>query len=148
MDAIVDQALVVNPNLAEAWRIRGWISIFLGQHEAAALQFQRAMRLNPLDPEINKSEFGMAQANFLLHRFEIAFSWASKSLARQKSYALVELYAMASLAMLGRVADAQAKLRASGITLTISRVRKRIPLQRQQDVDLLIEAYRLAGMLE
>jgi tetratricopeptide (TPR) repeat protein len=147
-DAIVDRAIAVNPNLAEAWRVRGWISAWLGQHEAAALQFQHAMRLNPLDPEINKAEHGVAFANFFQRRFEIALSWSTKSLARQKSYAVVELYAMASLAMLGRVADAQARLRASGITLTISRLRKRTPLQRQQDVDLVIEAYRLAGMPE
>jgi adenylate cyclase len=147
-DAIVDQAIAVNPNLAEAWRIRGWISVFLGQHDAAAQQFQHAMRLNPLDPEIYKAEFGVAFANFFLRRFEIALSWVTKSLAHQKTYPTAELFGMASLAMLGRVSEAQARLRASGITLTISRFRKRTPLQRQQDVDLVIESYRLAGVPE
>ena len=106
------------------------------------------MRLNPLDPENYKAEFGVAVANFLQRRFEIALSWTTKSLARQKSHVIAELLVMASLAMLGRVADAQARLRASGITLTISQYRKRTPLQRQDDVDLTIEAYRLAGMPE
>jgi tetratricopeptide (TPR) repeat protein len=150
-DTIVDQAIIVNPNLSEAWRIRGWISIYLGRHEVAAQQFQHAMRLNPLDPEIRKAETGLAMANFLLRRFEIALSWATKARAHQRKYASPALFAMASSAMLGRIADAKAllaHLNASGNTLTISRFKKRTPLKRQEDVDLLTEAYRLAGMPE
>jgi TolB-like protein/class 3 adenylate cyclase len=150
-DTIVDQAIIVNPNLSEAWRIRGFISIYLGRHEAAAQQFQHAMRLNPLDPEIYKAETGLAMANFLLRRFEIALSWATKSLAHQKKYAIPVLFAAASSAMLGRIADAKAllaHLNASGNPLTISRFKKRTPLKRQEDVDLFTEAYRLAGMSE
>jgi tetratricopeptide (TPR) repeat protein len=150
-DTIVDQAIIVNPNLSEAWRIRGFISIYLGRHEAAAQQFQHAMRLNPLDPEIYKAETGLAMANFLLRQFEIALSWATKSLAHQKKYAIPVLFAAASSAMLGRIADAKAllaHLNASGNPLTISRFKKRTPLKRQEDVDLFTEAYRLAGMSE
>jgi tetratricopeptide (TPR) repeat protein len=150
-DTIVDQAIIVNPNLSEAWRIRGFISIYLGRHEAAAQQFQHAMRLNPLDPEIYKAETGLAMANLLLRQFEIALSWATKSLAHQKKYAIPVLFAAASSAMLGRIADAKAllaHLNASGNPLTISRFKKRTPLKRQEDVDLLTEAYRLAGMSE
>ena len=150
-DTIVDQAIIVNPNLSEAWRIRGHISIYLGRHEAAAQQFQHAMRLNPLDPEIYKAQTGLAMANFLLRQFEIALSWATKSLAHQKKYAIPVLFAVASSAMLGRIADAKALLahsNASGNPLTISRFKKRTPLKRQEDVDLLTEAYRLAGMPE
>lgn len=83
-DAIVDQAIAVNPNLAEAWRIRGFVSTFLGKHDAAVEQFQYAMRLNPLDPQIYTVEHGLAIANFHLCRFDVALSWATKSMARQK----------------------------------------------------------------
>jgi tetratricopeptide (TPR) repeat protein len=55
-DAIVDQAIAVNPNLSDAWRVRGWISFWLGQHEQALEQFQYAMRLNPLDPRSYAAE--------------------------------------------------------------------------------------------
>ena len=44
------------------------------------------MRLNPLDPQIYLVEGGLALANFFLRRFEVALSWATKSLARQKNY--------------------------------------------------------------
>ena len=147
-DVIADQAIAVNPNLAEAQRIRGWTSIWLGQHERAIEQFHYAMRLNPLDPQIYYAEGGLALANFLLRRFEVALSWATKSLARQK-YVPGQMHAMVSYAMLGRIADAQivlARLREAGnISPTISQIRKKIAYWRQEDVELYIEARRIAG---
>ena len=148
-EAIVDRAIAVNPNLSDAWRIRGWISVYLGQHEHALAQFQYAMRLNPFDPRNYAAEFGLALANFFLHRFEIALSWATKSMARQKNYAPPLRVATASYAMLGRIGDANAllaQLRASGFTISL--FKKRNPFKRQEDVDLAIEAFRLAGVPE
>ena len=151
-EVIADQAIAVNPNLAEALRIRGWVSSFLGQHERAIEQFHYAMRLNPLDPQIYFAEGGLALANFLLRRFEVALSWATKSLARQKNYVPGQRFAMVSYAMLGRIADAQimlARLREVGnISMTISQTRKRSAHWRQEDAELYIEACRIAGMPE
>jgi TolB-like protein/class 3 adenylate cyclase len=149
-DAIADQAIAVNPNLSDAWRIRGHISVYLGQHEHALEKFQYAMRLNPLDPRNYAAEAGLAIANFFLHRFEIALSWAIKSMARQKNYTVPIRFASASYAMLGRIVDAQtmyARLRHAGAEFTISQIRKRSPF-KQEDVDLFIEGLRLAGMPE
>ena len=151
-EVIADQAIAVNPNLAEALRIRGWVSSLLGQHERAIEQFHYAMRLNPLDPQIYFADGGLALANFLLRRFEVALSWATKSLARQKNYVPGQRYAMMSYAMLGRIADAQimlARLREAGnISMTISQIRKRIAHWRQEDAELYIEACRIAGVPE
>lgn len=147
-DAIVDQAIAVNPNLSIAWRMRGWISAYLGRHEAAIEQFQYAMRLNPLDPEIYLVESGLAFANFFLRRFEVALSWATKALARQKNYVPARGVATASYAMLGRIPDAQMMLARRRVATTIPQSRKRIEMFRQEDVELFIEAYRIAGVPE
>ena len=48
--ALIDRALVLNSNLAEAWYYGGWVKNFLGEPEAAIERFARAMRLSPLDP--------------------------------------------------------------------------------------------------
>ena len=48
--ALIDRALVLNSNLAEAWSFGGWVKIFLGEPEPAIERFARAMRLSPLDP--------------------------------------------------------------------------------------------------
>jgi len=151
-DVIADQAIAVNPNLSVAWRMRGWVSIYLGQHEPALEQFHYAMRLNPLDPEIYFVEAGLALANFFLRRFEVALSWATKALARQKSHVPAMATAMVSYAMVGRIGDAQmmlARLRDVHPDMTISGSRKRTAkFFRQQDVELYIEAYRIIGVPE
>ena len=148
-DAILDRAISANPNLSVAWRMRGWNSIFHGQHELALEQFHHAMRLNPLDLEIHKVEHGLALANFFLRRFEIALSWEAKSMARQKNYLPSVRVAMLIYAMLGRIADAQrmeVRLREAGVDS--SQVMKNLPYQRQEDVDLYTEALRIAGVLD
>ena len=122
--------------------------MFLGRHEPALEQFQYAMRLNPLD-EIHIMEAGLAAANFFLRRFEIALSWATKSMARQKNYVTALRFALVSYAMLGRIADAQvieARLREAGLTL--AQIKKYMPYQRQEDAGLYLEAFRIAGMPE
>lgn len=149
-DAIVDQALAVNPNLSVAWRVRGWISLFLGEHERAIDQFQYSMRLNPLDPGGYTAEAGLAVGNFFLRRFEIALSWATKSLARQKT-PMAGRAAMVSYAMLGRDVDAQImqrRIHEADADLTIAQIREVIPYQRREDVELYLEACRGAGVPE
>jgi tetratricopeptide (TPR) repeat protein len=141
----------LNPNLSEAWRTRGWISMYVARHEPAIEQFHHAMRLNPLDPRIYNTEAGLAFANLFLRRFEIALSWATKSLARHKSYGPALRAAMVCYAMLGRISDAQmmlARMREAGDDLTISRAKRRMPYQRREDIDLWLEAFRLAGVPE
>ena len=50
-DALINQALVLNPNLAWAWLFSGWAKVDLGQPEEAIEQLNRAMRLSPNDPQ-------------------------------------------------------------------------------------------------
>jgi TolB-like protein len=150
-DAIADRALALNPNFASAWVIRGWISAFLGRHEAAVEQFQYSIRLNPLDPQIYATEHGLAAANFFLRRFEIALSWAIKSMAGHNNYPMVVRSAMMNYAMLGRIADArlmQARIHQIGADMTISQLKKWMPYQRQEDAEFYIEACRIAGVPE
>src|SRR3982075_687342 len=47
--ALVDRALKLNSNLAEAWHFGGWVKIWLGEPEAAMERFGWGVRLSPLD---------------------------------------------------------------------------------------------------
>ena len=107
--------------------------------------------LNPLDPELHKVEAGLALANFLMRRFEIALSWVTKSIARQKNFTFAIRLALACYAMLGRKADAHlmlTRLYDAGGPFTITQFRTWTAIQRQEDVDLQLEAFRLAGVPE
>jgi adenylate cyclase len=151
-DVIADQAIAVNPNLSEAWRMRGYISSYLGRHEPALEQFHHAMRLNPLDPQTYLVEAGLGWANFFLRRFEVALSWVTKSMARNNNYGGAMSVAMISYAMLGRIADAQMmrarRLEAGFPSLTITQIRKRLAHYRQEDIELYLEACRIVGTPE
>ena len=48
--AYIDRALVLNPNLAGAWLVSGWVKVWLGEPEVAIEREARAMRLSPHDP--------------------------------------------------------------------------------------------------
>ena len=53
--ALIDRALVLNSNLAEAWYCGGWVKNLLGEPEPAIERFTRAMRLSPLDPRVHSN---------------------------------------------------------------------------------------------
>jgi tetratricopeptide (TPR) repeat protein len=48
-DALIEQGLVLNPNLAWAWYISGWVKIYRGEPQIAIDRATRAMRLSPYD---------------------------------------------------------------------------------------------------
>jgi tetratricopeptide (TPR) repeat protein len=50
--ALLDRALMLNPNLASAWFLGGFLRAWHGEADGAIEHFERAMRLSPLDPEM------------------------------------------------------------------------------------------------
>src|SRR6267143_5113455 len=78
--ALIDRALVLNSNLAEAWNYGGWVKNYLGEPEPAIERFARAMRLSPLDPRVTAARAGTAHAHFFLGRYHEAASWAAMAL--------------------------------------------------------------------
>ena len=67
--SLIDRALVLNSNLAEAWFRGGWMKNWLGEPEPAIERFARAMRLSPLDPWLLGMRAGTAYAHFFLGRY-------------------------------------------------------------------------------
>jgi tetratricopeptide (TPR) repeat protein len=61
---LINRALVLNPNLATAWLLSGWIRAFLGEPEVAIEHLTLAMRLSPLDPLTFLAQGGIAWAHF------------------------------------------------------------------------------------
>ena len=76
--ALIDRALQLNPNLAEAWHFSGWVRIYLGEPEVAIEHLTQAMRLSPLDPLTFVAQMATAFAHFFAGRYDDASSWAKK----------------------------------------------------------------------
>ncbi len=150
-DALIDRALVLNPNLALAWLQSSWVKVWLGESEVAIERAARAMRLSPNDPQIFNMQAGTAAAHFFAGRYAEALSWAEMSIRRQPDYFLSAFVAAASAALAGNDAAAKkAMVRLCQITpeLRISNLRDHVPIRRSEDLEHWVEGLRKAGLPE
>jgi len=153
---LIDRALLLNPNLAEAWHFSGWVRIYLGEPELAIEHLTHAMRLSPVDPLTFVTLMAIAFAHFFAGRYDEASSWAEKALAaspprlREKAvYHPALLIAAASNALAGRLEKARnaiAQSRQISPTAHISNLKNQIPLRRADDLVRYAEGLRRAGL--
>jgi adenylate cyclase len=149
---LIDRALVLNSNLAEAWFYGGWVKNYLGEPEPAIERFARAMRLSPLDPRVTAARAGTAHAHFFLGRYDEAASWAAMALQDNPDYQPGLRIAAASNAMAGRLEQAHkamARLRQLNPTLRVSTLKDVVgPFRRAEDLLRWEEGLRQAGLPE
>jgi TolB-like protein/class 3 adenylate cyclase len=150
--ALIDRALVLNSNSAEAWNWGGWVKNFLGEPETAIERFARALRLSPLGPRVTAMRGGTASAHFFLGRYDEAASWAAMALQDNPDFQPGLRVAAASNAMAGRPEQAHkamARLRQLNPTLRICNLKDvRGPYRRADDLSRLEEGLRQAGLPE
>jgi TolB-like protein/class 3 adenylate cyclase len=150
--ALIDRALVLNSNLAEAWSCGGWVKNWLGDPESAIERFVRAMRLSPLDPTLLVMRAGTAHANFFLHRYDEASSWAAMALEDNPDHKAALRIAAASNAMAGRPEQAHkamARLRQLNPALRVSNLKDVLgPYQHAEYLSQYEEGLRQAGLPE
>ena len=148
--ALVDKALLLNPNLAAAWFLGAFQRVARGEPDVAIERFQHVMRLSPLDPEMVRMQAGMALAHFLAGRFDVASSWGEKALRELPSFEMVSGILAASYALAGRIDAAEhamRHLRQLDPGLRISNL-SWVPFRRPQDLDLFADGLRKAGLPE
>jgi TolB-like protein/Flp pilus assembly protein TadD len=149
--ALVDRALVLNPNLAEAWHFSGWVKVYLGEPETAVEHFAHAMRLSPLDPINFVAQTGTALAHFFAGRNDDASSWAEKALRQTPDFLPALRVAAASNALAGRMEEARSAIARSlwlYPTPHLSNLKNQIPLRRADDLSRYAEGLRKAGLPE
>ena len=136
----VDRALALNPNLAAAWFLGGFLRTWRGEPDSAIEHFTRAMRLSPLDPEMFRMQAGMAMAHLFAGRFDAASSWAEKAYRDLPSFLMVVAIIAASHALAGRMDEAQRAmqhLRQLDPALRISNLEDWLPIHRPEDLATL-----------
>ena len=149
--AMTDQALVLNPNLATAWFLSGYLKALLGEHEMAMEHLKRAMRLSPLDPEVFVAHLGLAAAHLFAGRYDEASSWAEKASRDRPDAAAAARVAAASHALAGRLEQAQkamARLRQIDPALRISNLRDVLTVRPSEVLARYVEGLRKAGLPE
>jgi TolB-like protein len=105
---MVEQSIQSNPNYARAYGFRGLIRTWHGESDAAAADFERAMRLSPRDPFSYNATMGLAVAHHNAGRHAKAAEWADKSLrAFPPSFLVGMTQAILCYVAAGRLEDAR-----------------------------------------
>ena len=149
--SLIDRALVLNSNLAEAWYFGGWAKIWLSEPEPAIERFSRAMRLSPLDLRMSGMRAGTAYAHFLLGRYDKAASWSAMALQDRPDFQGGLRIAAASSAMAGwpeQAHRAVARLRQLNPALRVSTLKNLMGPWQAEDLSRFEEGLRRAGLPE
>jgi TolB-like protein/class 3 adenylate cyclase/tetratricopeptide (TPR) repeat protein len=150
--SLIDHAILLNPNLAMAWSVSGWLRAYVGEHADAIERFERAIRLSPLDHFAALSYVGIGFAHLFVSRYDEAASWARRAMLDRPNWAAPTRVAAIAYALSGKIVEAQeamARLRAIDPELRLSNLEKVAPpLRRAEDHALYIEGLRLAGLPE
>ena len=145
----LDRALVLNPNLAAAWFLSGYLNVWAGQPDEAIKRFEQAMRLSPLDSEMFRMQSGIAMAHLIAGRFEAACSWAEKAFRDVPHFVMSAAVIASSCALSGRLDDARRAARDLldlDPTLTPATLCGRLPFRRPEDAARFTEGLGKAGL--
>jgi TolB-like protein len=149
--ALIDRALVLNPNLAAAWFLGGFLRTLRGDPDAAIEFLTRAMRFSPLDPEMFRMQAGVALSHLCAGRFDQASSWAEQSYREAPTFLAVVAIIAASHASAGRTEQARTAidhLRKLDATFRISGLQDWIPIRRPEHLARFETGLRMAGLPE
>ena len=151
--ALIDRALVLNPNLAVGWYASGTVRAFRGgEPEVAIAHLHRAMRLSPFDPFMFTMQGVTAFAHFFAGRYAEATAWAEKAFWERPNILATLRIAAASNALAGRLEEAR-KAIARALELDpemrVSNLEGRIGwFRRPEDFAKYADALRKAGLPE
>jgi len=149
--ALIDKALVLNPNLAAAWFLGGFLKTESGDPDAGIEFFARAMRFSPLDPEMFRMHAGMALSHLFAGRFDMAASWAEQSFRQLPAFLLPVAIFAASRALAGRTEQARTAiehLQKLNSGFRISGLQGWIPIRRPEHLAIFETGLRKAGLPE
>lgn len=149
--AMLDRALLLNPNCAAAWSASGCLKACHDDPDIAIEHLSQAMRLSPLDPLTFFMQSFTAFAHFVAGRYDAAWPVAEAASRAQPYYLTGLRVAAASNAMAGRP-DAASKYIAMSLQLdpelTIANLKHRVGQIRPDYFARYVEALRLAGLPE
>lgn len=146
---LIDKALVLNPNLAAARYLGGYLRLWQGDTAAAIAHLGRAMRLSPLDPELYRMQAGMAVAHLFEGQFDAASVWAEAARRDFPGFLLAVAVLAASHALAGRTLEARramAQVRELDPGLHLSAVAAWLPIRRPEHLSVLLEGLEQAGL--
>jgi adenylate cyclase len=148
--SMVDQAVILNPNLAVAWLSRGWVAAICCEAEIAIESFNHLIRLSPLDPNRFGAWNGIAFAHFIQGRYEEGRASALKSVNMRPHTLNLGAYIINSVCAdrLNEAREAVKQLQALYPTFRASHSEHAFPVRLSEVRNRMIAALCEAGLPE
>jgi adenylate cyclase len=107
---LLERAVQLDPNAAWAWSRLGWVENYSDHPERAIENFQRAIRLSPLDPMNFNNTVGLASANEIAGRYDEALALYRRAHQERPHANWILRNTVTCLAGAGRIEEAAAEL--------------------------------------
>lgn len=147
---LLERAIALDPSAAWAWSRLGWIENYTDRPEQALQNFERALRLSPLDPMNFNNYVGMGSAHEISENYDKAVAFYSRALDERPHAIWIYRNLVSSFAGAGRLEDAKksyAQVLRSYPDLTISKF-KRAMVFSPAALDRMAENLRKVGLPE
>jgi TolB-like protein len=146
---LIGRAIRLNPHLAAAWYVSGWINLFLGKPGLAIQHLEHAIALSPHDRLVFKIHAAKAYAYFFSGRYDAAAASASEALSERPSYLTALRIASASRALGGRLIEGRQlmmRMRQLDPGLRLRGLGDILPFRRERDAVKWAGALQRAGL--
>ncbi|MGA7390484.1 MAG: winged helix-turn-helix domain-containing tetratricopeptide repeat protein [Pseudolabrys sp.] len=104
---LLERALALDPNAAWAWSRLGWLENYADRPERAIENFERALRLSPLDPMNFNNYVGMGSAHEVAQAYDKAVAHYRRALEERPHAMWIYRNLASSLAGAGRMEEAR-----------------------------------------
>ncbi len=124
---LLERAVALDPNAAWAWSRLGWLEDYADRPEQAIMNFERALRLSPIDPMNFNNYVGIASAHEVAQDYDQAAAFYRRALEERPNASWIYRNLASSLSGAGRVDEAKqafAEVMRFYPDLTMSRIKE------------------------
>ena len=142
------RALDINPSYSLAYGTLGTVLAWGGEPDESIANNELALRINPSDPLNPHRYFGLALAHYLASRYAKTLEYATLVVQVRPDWWLGLIIYAASLAQVGRVADARSAcldLQRAKPDMTVASLNA-LPFAKANDRDHVADGLRKAGL--
>ncbi len=124
---LLERAVALDPNAAWAWSRLGWLEAYADQPQKAIDNFERALRLSPIDPMNFNNYVGIGSAHEVAQEYDQAASFYRRALEERPNASWIYRNLASVLSGAGRVEEAKqafTKMKRYYPDLTISKFKQ------------------------
>ena len=124
---LLERAVTLDPNAAWAWSRLGWLENYADQPQKAIRNFERALRLSPIDPMNFNNYVGIGSAHEIAQEYDEAAAFYRRALEERPNASWIYRNLASSLSAAGRMNEANkafAEMMRSYPDLTVSKFKQ------------------------